>query len=142
MKIVDVNILLYAVNRRAPQHRLACSWLEHALSDDEPVGLSWLVLLGFLRVSTSARALATPLTVDEALGTVEAWLGHPNTHLLVETPEHWRILRELLRETGTGGDLTTDAYLAALAISHGATMASFDADFGRFRRLRWENPAG
>lgn len=55
--------------------------------------------------------------------------------------EYWRVLRELLIESGTAGELTTDAHLAALAISHGATPASCDADFGRFPHLRWENPA-
>ncbi len=47
----------------------------------------------------------------------------------------------LLEATGTAGNLTTDAHLAALAISHGATLASCDAGFGRFRHLRWEDPA-
>ena len=33
---------------------------------------------------------------------------------------------------GTGGNLTTDAHLAALAVEHGATIGSFDRDFQRF----------
>ena len=41
---------------------------------------------------------------------------------------------------GDDGNLTTDAHLAALAISHGAVLASCDADFARFSRLRWHNP--
>jgi predicted nucleic acid-binding protein len=54
--------------------------------------------------------------------------------------EHWRILQSLLHEAGTAGNLTTDAHLAALAIEHGATLYSTDADFQRFRHLRWVNP--
>jgi hypothetical protein len=38
------------------------------------------------------------------------------------------------------GNLTTDAHLAALAISHGAVLVSFDTDFGRFKGLRWSRP--
>jgi uncharacterized protein len=45
-----------------------------------------------------------------------------------------------LHQTGTAGNLTTDAYLAALAVSLGAKLVSCDADFGRFPSLRWENP--
>jgi hypothetical protein len=49
-------------------------------------------------------------------------------------------LRELLSQSGTAGNLTTDAHLAALAIEHGAELCSTDTDFGRFQRLRWVNP--
>jgi toxin-antitoxin system PIN domain toxin len=140
MRLVDLNVLLYAVNRNVPKHEAARRWWEGAISGAEPVGVSWHVLLGFLRLSTGARGMAAPLAVGDALAQVEEWVSHPNVHILLETPEHWRILQELLREVGTAGDLASDAHLAALAISHGATLVSCDSDFGRFRRLRWENP--
>jgi hypothetical protein len=41
-----------------------------------------------------------------------------------------------------GGNLVTDAHLAALAIEHGLTLCSADTDFARFRKLKWENPLG
>ncbi len=141
MKLVDVNVLLYVVNRDTPRHETIRAWWEAALSTDEPVGLAWIVILGFLRLSTNARVFAEPLTVDQAVDRVKAWLDCPNVRIVKETDEHWRILRELLDDAGTAGNLTTDAHLAALAISHAATLASCDADFGRFPRLRWENPA-
>ena len=62
------------------------------------------------------------------------WLGQPPVRLVRETDEHWRHLERLLSETGTGGNLTSDAYLAALAISRGATLVSFD------NRLRLAGP--
>jgi len=140
MKLVDVNVLLYVVNRKAPLHGIVRSWWEAALSDEEPVALAWIVLLGFLRLATNARVFPEPLTPEQAMERVEAWVAHPKTRLVAEMSEHWRILKQLLEETGTAGNLTTDAHLAALAISHGATLVSCDADFGRFRHLRWENP--
>ncbi len=142
MKLVDLNVLLYAVNRDAPGHEKIRSWWEAAISGDEPVGLAWIVILGFLRLATNPQVFAEPLMVDEAIERIHPWLSHPNIRLLRETEEHWRILKDLLEQTGTAGNLTTDAHLAALAISYGATLASCDADFGRFRHLRWENPAG
>ena len=140
MKLVDLNVLLYAVNRSAPRHEAVRSWWERALSDDEPIGLPWIVLLGFLRLATNAQVFPQPLTPEQAMDRVDVWVKHPKTRLVGETEEHWRILKELLEETGTAGNLTTDAHLAALAISHGAALVSCDADFGRFRHLRWENP--
>ena len=140
MKLVDLNVLLYAVNRDSPRHETVRSWWEKTLTDDEPVGLSWVVMLGFLRLATNPHVFVKPLGPDQAIDRVETWLGHPNVRVVTETEEQWRILKELLTEEGTAGNLTTDAHLAALAISHGATLASCDADFGRFRPLRWENP--
>jgi hypothetical protein len=141
MKLVDLNVLLYAVNRDAPWHEAVRSWWEAALSSDEPIGLPWIVILGFLRLATNALVFARPLTPDQAVDRVGTWLSRPNVRVVSETEQHWRILRELLEQTGTAGNLTTDAHLAALAISHAAVLASCDADFGRFRHLRWENPA-
>ena len=41
MILVDANLLIYAVNRDAPGHRKAKSWLESAISGTETVGFSW-----------------------------------------------------------------------------------------------------
>lgn len=141
MKLVDLNVLLYAVNRDASRHKAVRTWWEAAVAGDEPVGLPWIVLLGFLRLATNARVFPRPLTHEQATERVDAWLVHSNIRVVSETKEHWRILKELLADSGTAGNLTTDAHLAALAISHGATLFSCDADFGRFRTLRWRNPA-
>ncbi len=140
MKLVDVNILLYAVNADSPFHATIRPWLENALEDDERIGLAWMTLVGFLRVSTHFRAFPRPLTVEAAMANVDEWLSHPNVRLVNESNEHWRVLQELLRQTGTAGNLATDAHLAALAISHGAELVSCDADFARFPKLRWRNP--
>ena len=61
---------------------------------------------------------------------------------LLTTLKEWDVMRSLLEESGTAGNLTTDAHLAALAISHGAILISCDSDFMRFKSLRWENPLG
>jgi hypothetical protein len=140
MKLVDVNILLYAVDEHSAHHAVIRPWWEHALADDEPVGLAWVTVVGFLRISTSARVFVRPLTAETALATVDEWLSHPNVRLVTESDQHWRSLRSLLLQSGTAGNLTTDAHLAALAISQGAELISCDADFGRFPNLRWQNP--
>ncbi|MCE9556897.1 MAG: type II toxin-antitoxin system VapC family toxin [Planctomycetes bacterium] len=140
MKLIDLNILLYAVNSDAAHHTRVRAWWENALDGQEPIGLAWVVLLGFLRLATSPRVFVTPLTPADAMARVDAWLGHENTRVVTEPEEHWGLLQELLLEAGTAGNLTTDAHLASLAIAHGATLVSCDADFGRFAQLRWENP--
>ncbi|MDZ7811370.1 MAG: PIN domain-containing protein [Arhodomonas sp.] len=41
------------------------------------------------------------------------------------------MLRNLMEAAGTGGNLTTDAHIAALALEHGYTVYSADNDFRR-----------
>jgi len=55
-------------------------------------------------------------------------------------PQHLAILEELVTRCDASGPLVSDAVLAALAIEHGATLASTDRDFSRFPNLRWVNP--
>jgi toxin-antitoxin system PIN domain toxin len=140
MILVDANILIYAVNTKAPLHRKARSWLESALSSTETVGLSWTVLLAFLRLTTRPGVFEKPLAPQVAFDVVDAWLDQPSVITVEPTARHARVMRDLVLPLGTGGNLTSDAHLAALAIEHGAELCSSDSDFARFRRLRWRNP--
>ena len=60
MIIVDVNLLIYAVNQDSPDHQKARSWLEGAVSGTETVGLPWIVLLAFLRLTTRPGLFQKP----------------------------------------------------------------------------------
>ena len=140
MKVIDLNLLLYAVNRDGPRHSEARTWLQQAMSGEERIALPWTVILGFIRLTTSPRVFEHPLSPEDALGTVDAWLSQQSVSSLEAGDGHWGILRDLLLEAGTAGNLTTDAHLAALAIEHGAELCSTDADFARFKRLNWTNP--
>jgi toxin-antitoxin system PIN domain toxin len=110
--------------------------METALSGIEPVGFAWLAILGFLRISTRRGALTEPLHPAKALYFVEVWLNAANARIVHPSEHHFLTLRRLLEQSGTAGNLTTDAHLAALAIEHGAELVSFDRDFVRFEGLR------
>ena len=140
MLIPDVNILVYAHNSRARQYETARQWWERALTEIRPVGMAWVTILGFIRISTHRGILANPMPVEDALGRVRTWLRHPRVELLTPGDRHAEILFGFLEHLGTAGDLTTDAHLAALAIEYQAELVSTDADFSRFPGLRWFNP--
>lgn len=140
MKIVDVNLLLYALDRTSPRHEPARRWLEGALSGRQTVGLSWTVLLAFVRLSTRSAVFASPLTAEEALDVVDEWLALPSVVVVHPGARHAAVLRELLAGVGTAGNLVPDAHLAALAVEHGAELCSSDADFSRFPGVRWVDP--
>ncbi len=104
------------------------------------MGLPWASLLAFVRITTRLGILKNPMDVDKAIGFVDEWLAQPYVELVVPGAGHWPILRSLLRASGTGGNLTTDAHLAALAIERGAIICSADYDFQRFPGVEHINP--
>lgn len=138
MKLPDTNVLIYAVHAGAPQQPAAANWLARAFDTGAGVGLSWLALLGFVRLTTRAGIFERPLPVDSALRAIDGWLSHPQARVLTPGAQHAALLGRLLLGAGTAGNLTNDAHLAALAIEHGATLGSFDRDFMRFAGLSLE----
>ena len=140
MKLVDTNVLIYAINANSPHHELSKNWLESALSGTEPIGLTWISILAFIRITTRRQVFETPLSTDDALEYVDSWLRQPPVELVMPGPDHWTVFSALLAESGAAGNLTTDAHLAAMAISGGWTLVSTDHDFRRFSRLNVFNP--
>lgn len=140
MKLVDVNLLVYAYDEDSPRHGRANAWVNDALSGPETVALPWAVLTAFVRLSTRSAVFERPLSVDGALDVVDGWLAQPAATVVHPTPRHAALLRQLLSPLGTAGNLTNDAHLAALAIEHSAQLCSADADFSRFPGLRWTDP--
>jgi toxin-antitoxin system PIN domain toxin len=140
MKLLDANLLLYAVNKDAPLHAKAKAWLETTLSGRETVAFSWNVILAFVRLTTRPGLFRNALSLERAFDLVAAWLDQPSATVVNPGPRHLAILRGLLTSLGTGGNLTSDAHLAALAIEQNAELCSCDADFARFAGLHWRNP--
>jgi toxin-antitoxin system PIN domain toxin len=136
----DVNLLIHAYNASSPVHPAAREWWANLLTEDRPVYLPWVVILGFIRISTNPKVSAHPLPVARACEIVETWLARPNVSVLHPGPKHGAILFDLLRSAGTAGNLTTDAHLAALAIEHEIDLCSTDSDFDFFPDLSWRNP--
>ena len=136
MKLPDVNVLLHAVDTTNKNHAVAKKWLETALSEDEGIGLVWLVLVGFVRIATRKGILTHQLPVDEALNVIQEWLDHPKARVVAPGVRHADIFARLLLAAGAAGNLTNDAHLAAIAIENNAEVGTFDHDFKRFSGLK------
>jgi hypothetical protein len=138
--LVDANLLIYAVDRDSAHHARARPWFEERLSGTEPVGLAWVVILAFIRITTRPGILKAPLAPNRALEYVREWFDQPCVTAVAPGEHHWQVLRNLLRATGTAGNLVGDAHLAAMAVEHGAAIYSTDHDFRRFPGVEHVNP--
>jgi uncharacterized protein len=138
--LIDANILLYAYNAHAPQQAAASKWLENLLAGSDTIALPWATIWAFLRICTNSRIWPNPLPAQQAFDIIGEWLSQPGVVVLQPGPRHSELLKQIVIEHNAAGTLMTDAVLAALAIEHGATLASTDQDFRRFRGLRWINP--
>jgi toxin-antitoxin system PIN domain toxin len=137
--LLDANLLLYAHNTSSKEHASTTAWLETALATDN-ICMSWETILAFLRIATTPRIFAEPLTLEAAVSVIDKWLAQPNVTILSPTPRHWPVFSELLPSNRARGSLIMDAHLAALAIEHGATLCTNDRDFARFPGLKLEFP--
>jgi toxin-antitoxin system PIN domain toxin len=142
MILCDANLLLYAYNTDSTDHIKAKDWLEAELSSPSLLCLSWQTITAFIRISTNHRAFPRPLSIEEAVKIVSSWMGRPQCRILTETEQHWEIFARLLAKENAVGSLVMDAHLAALAVEHGATLATTDRDFARFSGLKTINPLG
>lgn len=140
MKLLDVNVLVYAHREDAERHDAFRAWLEAALDSDAGCAVSELVLSGCLRILTHPRIFSPPTPLDVAVRFVDELHEHPNVTVLAPGPGHWEIFLRLCRSGDARGNLISDAYHAALAMETGCEWATTDRDFARFDGLRWQNP--
>jgi toxin-antitoxin system PIN domain toxin len=140
MRLIDVNVLVYAFRQDAPDHKAYADWLHALVNGREAFGVSDLVLSGFLRIVTHARVFSPPTPLGPALAFAQAVRGAPQAIAIAPGPRHWEIFTQVCRESGAKGNLVPDAWLAALAIESGSELVTTDRDFARFAGLRWSHP--
>ena len=140
MIIPDINLLLYAYNEESPFHDAARQWWENTINGSEPVGIPWVVSIGFIGLMANPNTMASPVSTTEAAGYVEEWFQHEHILLVNPDDDHIRHLRRNLQVAGGGGNLVADAHIAAIAMEHQAEVHTNDSDFDRFSGLKRRNP--
>jgi toxin-antitoxin system PIN domain toxin len=140
MRLVDVNVLVYAFREDAPGHADYKAWLDTLTGSGEAFAVTDPVLTGFLRIVTHPRVFHPPTPLEPALAFVEAFRHHPNAVPVVPRDRHWDIFARLCRQADARGNLVPDAWLAALAIESGCEFVTSDRDYARFPALRWLHP--
>jgi uncharacterized protein len=136
----DVNVLLYAFRRDAPQHRDSRAWLDSVVNGNVGYGMSPQVLASVIRVSTHPRVYARPSGLNEAIAFCNVLLEQPHCQIIQPGPRHWEIYCQLCRSANATGNLGQDAWFAALAIESGCEWITTDRDYAKFVGLRWGVP--
>ncbi len=140
MIVPDANLLIYAYDGEAVQHRAARAWLQTVFSASEVVGLPWQTVSAFLRITTNSRLTGDRFPTETAIGIVQSWMEQRQVRLLSPGESQWSIFQRMLIEGEIRGPRATDAQLAALTIEYGGVLHTTDRDFARFPGLRWVNP--
>jgi uncharacterized protein len=138
--VPDVNVLVIAHRPDQDRHDEMRTWLEAEVNSDRPFALADVAVAGFLRIVTNARIYRRPTPLEGAMKVVDDLVGRPGCVPVAAGPRHWTIFRRLLGEGDARGNLVPDAHLAAIAVEHGATIATRDRGFGRFAGLSWFDP--
>lgn len=140
MILPDVNVLVYAFRAESRDHDRYRGWLHGLANGEEAYAIASMVLGSFVRVVTNRRIFRPPSPLDLALQFAERLLLPSHCVAVHPGARHWGIFTRLCRESGATGNLVPDAFLAALALEHGCELVSNDADFARFKGLRWRHP--
>ncbi len=111
--LLDVNILLAAIWKDHGQHAVTIAWLA-----GKSTVLCPLVELGFIRISTNAKAINS--SMEKARKLLEEFHSERQTEFIADD------LLALNSHAKTSGQVT-DHYLASLAHQHGLKLATLDA---------------
>lgn len=142
MILPDVGVLVYAYRREADDHDAYASWLASLVAGQDEFALADHCLTGFLRIVTNPRIFRDPAPTPEAMTVVDRLRRARRGRPVTATPSTWRVFAEhLAHDRGLRGNMVPDAYLAALAISHGCRMATADRGFARYPGLEFFDPA-
>lgn len=142
MILADVNVLVYAFHADEPLHDPARAWLQQLVSaPGDRLALSESTVAGFLRIATNPRIYADPAPTALAASFVDSVVGTGRTTWLPANHSTWETFRLIVDDDRRiSANLVPDAWLAALAISHGARLATADRGFGRFADLDYFDP--
>lgn len=141
MIVPDVNVLVHAYRREMADHADYADWLNGVVAGGEDLGLVEPVLTGFVRIVTHHRIFAEPAPTSEAIEFCQRLRAGRRARALPATGAVCATLGELVDgDRNVRGNRVPDAWIASMAIAHGATVATRDTGFRRFAGLRSFDP--
>jgi predicted nucleic acid-binding protein len=135
--IVDANVLAYAANADAPNHRASRVLLDNARDPSVTLFVTSQILCEFYSVITNPRRVAAPSSSPEAVGIISVLLALPGIRLLPSPARAVTILMELLRRHPvTGGEVFDLQIVATMQANNVRRIYTFnERDFTLFPEL-------
>ncbi len=131
----DLNVWLALAALNHFHHQQALNYWEQKAS--EQVHFCTVTALGLVRLLSQPKLMGPAvLTTHEASAHLQALCQQPGVSFAIPASDGWDVFHQLMSEVNLSPSLCTDAYLAALAISNGWRLVSFDRDFERFGDLQ------
>jgi toxin-antitoxin system PIN domain toxin len=132
-KLLDINTWIALSLETHPQHKAARQWYNRTLIEPGELLLCRQTEMGFLRLTTQDRVMKAcgvqALTNNEAINFLAEVSGDPAVSSTDEPASTRHLWQKLSRSRQRSPNVWVDAYLAALAISLGAEMVTFDQGF-------------
>lgn len=134
--LVDSNILVYAVNRSSPKHKIAQIFLQNNIGHLEVAHQN---ILEALRVLTHPK-FPSPMKIQDALKAINSIIKA--CRVVYPEGKTYHITLLLIDKNKPVSDQIFDAYLAATALSNGITTIATDniRDFKKFKGISLINP--
>jgi toxin-antitoxin system PIN domain toxin len=136
---IDVNILLYASDHSSSLYSRARDFLKACGASDEPLYLSYLTVMSYVRMSTHSRIFTKPLTPAEAMENVEALASLPQARLIGEREGFLQHYKDVTKEVVVRANLVPDAHLLSILRQHGVSTL-YTTNVGDFRKLGCPDP--
>jgi toxin-antitoxin system PIN domain toxin len=131
----DLNVWLALVCPEHRHHDAAVHYWERQAADQ--VLFCTVTALGLVRLLCQPKLMGTAVRSSaEASALLEALCQQPGVALAEGQHDGWEVFHQLLRAGELPDRLCTDVHLAALAITNGWRLGSFDCDFERFADLQ------
>jgi len=137
MTLFDVNVLVAAVRTDHPLHDAAVGRLEKGFLEGDV--LLWHPHLGLsmTRIACNPKVFAQPLRAAQCFAFIDYLLKFHQAEPPRRSEAVWMRMVDLVQLHQIAGPNVTDAYWAALAIEHDATLVSIDKGFGKFNDLKF-----
>jgi len=133
MRLWDVNLWVCAFRADSPLHGRVRQILIEALEAREPFLFSPAAASSFLRLVTNPRIFKEPSEWREAWTFIDWLEAHPAATFAPFDAVAFGIFKHLCLVTGASGNEVPDAFFAALAMRHDATLLTADAGMKRWQ---------
>ena len=130
----DLNVWLALATPDHIHHQQAVAYWEEQAT--EQVLFCTVTALGLVRLVSQPKVMGSAVkSAQGASALLQAFCQQPGVRMATPAGDGWDVFHQLMGKEDLPARLCTDAYLAALAISNGWHLVSFDRDFERFAAL-------